>query len=81
MPILGAWIADTRLGRYKTIAIGVFICGISHIIMIFGALPGVLQAGHGVAPFIISFFILAFGAGMPSLSFSRAPIDFSVKPL
>lgn len=69
VPIFGAWIADTRLGRYKTIAIGVFICGISHIIMIFGALPSVLQAGHGVAPFIISFFILAFGAGMPSPSF------------
>lgn len=66
VPILGAWIADTRLGRYKTIAIGVFICGVSHIIMIFGALPSVLQAGRGVAPFLISLFILAFGAGMVS---------------
>lgn len=67
VPLLGAWIADTRLGRYKTIAIGVFICGISHIIMIFGALPSVLQAGNGVAPFLVSFFLLAFGAGMDFL--------------
>jgi dipeptide/tripeptide permease len=63
IPIFGAWIADTRLGRYKTIAIGVLICGISHVIIIFGALPSVLQAGHGTAPFMISYFILAFGAG------------------
>jgi hypothetical protein len=63
IPIFGAWIADTRLGRYKTIALGVIICGISHVIIIFGALPSVLQAGHGIAPFMISYFILAFGAG------------------
>lgn len=63
-PLLGAWIADTRLGRYKTIVIGVFICGIAHVIMIIGAIPSVLQAGHGMAPFLISFFILAFGTGM-----------------
>jgi dipeptide/tripeptide permease len=69
VPILGAWIADTRLGRYKTIAIGVLICGVSHIIMIFGALPSVLQAGNGIAPFLISFFLLAFGAGMIFLQF------------
>jgi hypothetical protein len=64
IPILGAWIADTRLGRYKTIAIGVLICGIAHVILIFGAIPSVLQAGHGLAPYMIGFFILAFGAGM-----------------
>jgi dipeptide/tripeptide permease len=62
-PLLGAWISDTRLGRYKTIAIGVIICGVSHIIMIGGAVPSVLQDGNGTAPFLISLFILAFGAG------------------
>ena len=64
IPILGAWIADTRLGRYKTIAIGVFICGVAHVILIIGSVPSVLQAGKAIAPFMISFFILAFGAGM-----------------
>ncbi len=63
IPIFGAWIADTRLGRYKTICIGVLVCGIAHVIIIFGALPSVLQAGHGTAPFMISYFILAIGAG------------------
>lgn len=66
IPIFGAWLADTKLGRYKTIAIGVLICGVAHIIMIFGALPSVLQAGNGLAPFLVSFFILAFGAGKSS---------------
>ncbi len=64
IPLLGAWIADTRLGRYKTIAIGVIICGVAHVVLIFGALPSVLQAGHALAPYLIGFFILAFGAGI-----------------
>jgi dipeptide/tripeptide permease len=64
IPIFGAWVADTRLGRYKTIAIGVFICGVAHVILIIGAIPSVLQGGHAIAPFMIAFFILAFGAGI-----------------
>lgn len=27
LPIFGGWIADTRWGRFKTICIGVAICG------------------------------------------------------
>ncbi|MCJ1386880.1 hypothetical protein MMC17_010008 [Xylographa soralifera] len=64
VPIYGAYVADVQLGRYKTIMIGVLICGVAHIIMIAGAAPSVLQAGKGMAPFLISFFMLAFGAGM-----------------
>ncbi|KAL9096062.1 MAG: hypothetical protein Q9165_001584 [Trypethelium subeluteriae] len=64
VPIFGGWYADTRIGRYKTILIGVLICGIAHVILIFGALPTVLKAGHGLAPFMISLLILAFGAGV-----------------
>ncbi|CAK7205824.1 peptide transporter ptr2 [Sporothrix eucalyptigena] len=63
-PILGAWIADVKLGRFKTIMLGVVIGGVAHIIMIGGAAPAVLRAGHGVAPFIISLFLLAIGAGI-----------------
>lgn len=63
IPIYGAYVADVQLGRYKVIMIGVLLCGVAHVIMIAGAAPSVLQAGHGVAPFLISFFLLAFGAG------------------
>ena len=68
MPIFGAWLADTKWGRYKTIVWGVLIGGIAHVIMIGGAAPAVLKAGNGMAPFMISFFLLAFGAGSKSSS-------------
>ena len=62
-PILGAWIGDARIGRYNAVVIGVLICGVAHVVMIGGAAPSVLQAGHGTAPFVISLLLLAFGAG------------------
>ncbi|CAK7236400.1 peptide transporter ptr2 [Sporothrix bragantina] len=63
-PILGAWIADVKLGRFKTIMLGVILGGVAHVIMIGGAAPAVLRAGRGVAPFLVSLFLLAIGAGI-----------------
>lgn len=40
------------------------VCGVSHVIMVVGAIPSVLQAGNGMAPFMISLFLLAIGAGI-----------------
>jgi dipeptide/tripeptide permease len=64
LPVFGAWIGDVKIGRYSAIMVGVLICGVSHIIQIFGALPSVLQRGQGVAPFLVSLFLLAIGAGI-----------------
>lgn len=64
IPIFGAWLADTRLGRFKAIVWGVLIGGVAHVIMIGGAAPAVLMAGNGVAPFIISLLLLSLGAGI-----------------
>ncbi|KAF2767015.1 putative MFS peptide transporter [Teratosphaeria nubilosa] len=68
VPIAGGWIADVRVGRFNVILWGVLLCGISHIvilrIMICGAIPSVLQAGHGAGPFFVSLFLLAIGAGL-----------------
>lgn len=63
-PIFGAWIADTRLGRYNTVMLGAGIGAVAHVIMTGGAAPSVLQKGNGIAPFMISFFMLAIGAGI-----------------
>ncbi|KAI1184381.1 POT family protein [Nemania serpens] len=60
IPIFGAWWADTKIGRYPAIIYGVLIGGE----LVGGAAPAVLQAGRGVAPFLISFFLLAVGAGI-----------------
>lgn len=64
LPIFGAWIADTKIGRYQAIVWGVIIGGVAHVIMIGGAAPALLQAGKGVAPFLVSFILLAIGAGI-----------------
>nr|OQO23868.1 hypothetical protein B0A51_05880 [Rachicladosporium sp. CCFEE 5018] len=56
--------ANAKLGRFRTILIGVLICGVSHIIMIIGAIPSVLQAGHAIGPFMLSLILLAIGAGI-----------------
>ncbi|KAJ4338041.1 peptide transporter ptr2 [Didymella glomerata] len=64
IPIFGAWLADAKIGRFKGIVWGVIIGGVAHIIMIGGAAPALLKAGKGVAPFLISFVLLAIGAGI-----------------
>jgi dipeptide/tripeptide permease len=67
LPIFGAWLGDVKIGRYRAIMLGVLLCGVAHIIQIFGALPSVLQKGQGTAPFLIGLFLLAIGAGMYSV--------------
>ncbi|KAF8861613.1 PTR2-domain-containing protein [Acephala macrosclerotiorum] len=63
-PIFGGWLADVKLGRYKVICLGVLICGIGHVVLVVGAIPKVLQAGNGMAPFVIGLLTLAIGAGL-----------------
>ncbi|TVY75557.1 Peptide transporter PTR2, partial [Lachnellula suecica] len=75
VPLYGAWLADTRLGRYKVIAIGVFLCGVAHVILVISGIPSILQAGRGIAPFMVGFFILAFGAGLFKPNIAPTVID------
>ncbi|KAF2142831.1 uncharacterized protein K452DRAFT_317739 [Aplosporella prunicola CBS 121167] len=43
--------------------------------MIFGALPSVLQAGKGLAPFVVSLIVLAVGAGLFKPNVAPAILD------
>jgi len=72
---LRGWWADTKLGRYKVICIGVLVAGLGHLVLVVGALPKVLQAGHGMAPFIIGLLTLAFGAGLFKSNISPTLLD------
>jgi proton-dependent oligopeptide transporter, POT family len=72
VPVFGAWMGDCKIGRFRAIFWGVILCGIAHIIQILGAMPSVLVNGHGLAPFLISLFLLAIGAGK---AFCGLPLD------
>ncbi|KAH8659925.1 POT family protein [Xylariales sp. PMI_506] len=75
IPIFGAWIADVKIGRYQAIIWGVIVGAVAHIIMVGGAAPALLQAGKGVAPFLISYFLLAIGAGIFKPNVAPTVID------
>ncbi|RFU26404.1 hypothetical protein B7463_g9925, partial [Scytalidium lignicola] len=64
LPIFGGWVADAKLGRFKTIVIGVAICGLAHIILVISAIPSVLQGGHAIGPFALGLYMLSVGAAL-----------------
>ncbi|KAJ7074724.1 PTR2-domain-containing protein [Mycena amicta] len=64
-PLLGAYIADTYWGRYKTVCVAVVIALIGHIILIVAGLPGVIDHQHGaVGAFIVALLVMGFGTGL-----------------
>jgi proton-dependent oligopeptide transporter, POT family len=74
-PVFGAWIADTTLGRFRAIVLGVVIAAIAHIIMVASAVPSVIAAGNALPPFIISLILLAVGTGIFKANVSSAVVD------
>ena len=63
-PLLGAWVADTYLGRYKTIMISIGTAVVGHVILTGGAAPSVLaNSGGAMAAFIIAIIIFGLGTG------------------
>ncbi|SPO31518.1 probable PTR2 - Di- and tripeptide permease [Ustilago trichophora] len=71
MPILGAYLADTRWGRFKTICIAVFVAMLGHILLIVSSLPTVLDNQSGaMACFVISIIISGVGTGFFKSSIS-----------
>lgn len=64
MPLVGAYVADTYFGRYKTIQLSIFIAVIGHIILIISAIPAVIaHPGGAIACFSIGIVIMGVGVG------------------
>ncbi|KAJ9603360.1 hypothetical protein H2200_012138 [Cladophialophora chaetospira] len=63
-PLLGAWVADTYLGRYATIMIAIGIAVVGHVILTIAALPFVLRRTQtAFMTFISGLIVFGFGTG------------------
>ena len=60
-PLLGAYIADTYWGRFKTICVAVVVALIGHFILIVSALPGVIEYKSATGVFIVALIVMGFG--------------------
>jgi POT family proton-dependent oligopeptide transporter len=64
MPLVGAWVADEKLGRYLTIQYSILIAIVGHIILIISAIPPVIVHPHNaIACFSIGIVIMGVGVG------------------
>lgn len=63
-PLLGAWIADTYLGRFKTIVYSVIVAEIGHIILVASSAPSVLDKPNtALGIFVLGILIMGLGTG------------------
>ncbi|EGN94531.1 hypothetical protein SERLA73DRAFT_171508 [Serpula lacrymans var. lacrymans S7.3] len=62
-PLLGAYIADTYWGRYKTISVSVGVAMLGHILMIISAVPGVIEKQGAIGVFVLSMIVTGLGTG------------------
>ncbi|PPQ98990.1 hypothetical protein CVT26_014417 [Gymnopilus dilepis] len=63
-PLIGAWIADSYWGRFKTICVAVFVALVGHIILIIAAVPGVIEEKSAVGAFVVALIVMGFGTGL-----------------
>ncbi|PTB73395.1 PTR2-domain-containing protein [Trichoderma longibrachiatum ATCC 18648] len=64
MPLVGAWIADARMGRFWTLHLAIGISTIAHVILVAAAAPGVIiKKDSSFAAFIIGLICLCVGTG------------------
>lgn len=63
-PLVGGYLADDRLGKFKTIMIGVWIGIVSHILFVIAAIPSVIAKGQAaLAPTVLGILSLAVCTG------------------
>jgi POT family proton-dependent oligopeptide transporter len=63
-PLFGAWIADTYLGRFKTIVYSVIVAEVGHLILVASSAPSVLEKPNtALGVFILGILIMGLGTG------------------
>ncbi|WWC85153.1 uncharacterized protein L201_000010 [Kwoniella dendrophila CBS 6074] len=62
-PLLGGYLADVKLGRYRGLWIGITIGFASHMMLVIASIPSVIHSGHAIIPFVIGMICLSFGSG------------------
>jgi POT family proton-dependent oligopeptide transporter len=63
IPLFGAYIADTKLGRYKTICWAVFIAMTGHVLLIVSSVPGVIEHPSGaLVCFTLALIVMGLGS-------------------
>ena len=63
LPLLFGWMADAKVGRFKLICWGVIVFGVAHVLMVVAGAKNLLAEGTSKAPYFLSVYILAIGAG------------------
>ncbi|KAJ9098571.1 hypothetical protein QFC20_005913 [Naganishia adeliensis] len=62
-PLLGAFIADQYLGRYKTIQVANAIVLFGHILLVICAIPGIINKEGIIGLFVVAIIIMGLGTG------------------
>ncbi|KAL3492274.1 POT family-domain-containing protein [Aspergillus germanicus] len=63
-PLMGAWIADARWGRYWTLHLAIGICTVAHTVLVASSAPTVIvKPDSALAAFVIGFLTLCVGSG------------------
>ncbi|EJP65065.1 hypothetical protein ACQRIT_006461 [Beauveria bassiana] len=64
MPLLGAWIADARMGRFWTLHLAIGISTIAHVVLVAASAPSVIvHRDSSFAAFILGLLCLCVGTG------------------
>ncbi|KAL2178012.1 POT family-domain-containing protein [Thermothelomyces heterothallicus CBS 202.75] len=64
MPLFGAYVADSFLGRYRTIGFALLVDILGHIILVISGLPPVIKNPNGaLGAFIIGLVLMGVGTG------------------
>jgi len=64
IPLFGAYLADTRWGRFKTICVSVAIALVGHVLLVISSIPSVIEKPNGaLACFVVAIIIMGLGTG------------------